>query len=256
MRNRLILSVILLLICCLMLSACEKTQVDDEYAYNTSIIKNPDAPIGGVADLTKIEEYHELSVKGIEPGYEIPDTDLVVESIGSYSGVYVEDGRNKKHDDVLTMLVYNASDQMVSYSEFIVRYGEKDEETCAFSPTNIRPGCRALVMCGDPEVKASDIKELKIGSGMQVLTDVPLLPEDAVGISFYDNQFVITNLSDRAIDELTIRYKYVTGANCYLGGVTGTAHAYHIEPYGTVKARGGKFSDVTCEIIAVEIIED
>ena len=58
--------------------------------------------------------------------YAIPDTTLVIESLNSYDGVYLEDGSDAKAKNVLSMVVRNTGRQCVEYAEILLR-GEEGE---------------------------------------------------------------------------------------------------------------------------------
>lgn len=250
MTKRFLGVLLILLIFALTLSACARGSVDKEYAYNTVIISNADAPVTGVADISKLEGYTEGTVEGFNGSYYIPDTDLEIISVGSYSGRYVEDLSFDPCEDLLALVVRNTSESIISYSSFSVN--GSDDTMCYFTPTNLRPGCSALVLAGDKETKFSDIKSFEASSGMQVFIKELTMLDGTVGVSYLDGKFVVTNLTNQNLGSVYIRYKFITGANAYFGGVTCSTNIDNVEPYETYLISDDDFDDVQCEIISVE----
>lgn len=228
-----------------------KMGVDKEYEYNTEILSNENAPVEGDADVAAITGYVEDSEQKLaQLPYSIPDTDLVVTSIGKYSGVYSELGENEDVSDILAIVVENTSDKVVSYSSLTIEYD--DEKACSFSPTNLPPHQSALVFSNSEAVPYADVKKFECTDSMAVMAkELPLL-KDVVGVDFVDGQFVVTNLTPDDLGDVYIRYKTCTDGNAFLGGITYSVTVPDVKGYETYKVDAENFDETSSVIIAVE----
>lgn len=244
-------SLVLVLVCfSLIFSGC-KTGVDKEYEYNTEIMTNENAPVQGDADVEAITGYVEDAEQKLATlPYEIKDTDLVVTSIGKYTGVYTESGANEEASNILAMVVQNTSDKVVSYSSATIEYDE--DKTFTISPTNLPAHQSVLVFSTGESIPYEDVKKFECIDSMAVMaTELPLL-KDVVGVDFVDGQFVVTNLTSEDLGEVYIRYKTFTEGNTYLGGITYSVMVPDVKAYETYKVDAEDFNEDTSIIIAVE----
>ena len=245
----------LVLVCiCFVLSGC-KAGVDEEYKYNTEIETNANSPVEGDIDITAITGYVEDNEqKFLTLPYSVEDTDLVITSVGKYTGTYPELGTDEQVEDILALVVENTSDKIVSYSSFTVEYD--DEKMCTFNPTNIPAHQSVLVFSNGEAVAYSDVKKLECTDSMAVMTtELPIL-EGVVGVDFVDGQFVVTNLTSDDLGDVYIRYKTCTQGNTYLGGITYSVMVPNVEGYETYKVDADNFDEETGVIIAVENIKE
>lgn len=242
---------ILVLVCCSFVFSGCKLSVDKEYKYNTEIITNEKAPVEGEADVEAITGYVEdAEQKFATLPYEIKDTDIVVTSIGQYTGVYSEISKSEDVEDILAIIVENTSDKVVSFSSLTIEYA--DEKTCTFTPTNIPAHQTALVFTNGETIPYADVEKFECIDSMAVMAkELPLL-EGVVGIDFVDGQFIVTNLTSDDLGEVYIRYKNFTDGNTYLGGVTYSVMVPEVEGYETYKVDAPDYSEDTSVIIAVE----
>ncbi len=248
---RILTTVILVLVCMtFVLTGC-KMGVDEEYKYNTEIISVDNAPQQGSADISAITGYSEDAEQTfVELPLEIKDTDIVVKSIGKYTGSYNELGAVQDVTDILAIIVENTSEKIVSYSSITVEYDE--DKTCVFNPTNLPPHQSMIVFTNSEPVAYSDVKKFECIDSMAVMaSEFPLL-EGVVGVDFVDGQFIVTNLTSDDLGDVYIRYKSCSDGNAYLGGVTYSVRVQDVKAYETYKIDAPDFNKETSVIIAVE----
>lgn len=247
-----IFTILVLVLVCLNLvfTGC-KMGVDKEYEYNTEILVNEKAPVEGDVDVSVISGYVEdTEQKFAQLPYAIPDTDLVVTSIGKYSGVYNELGTEEEATEILAIVVENTSEKVVSYSSLTIEYDE--EKSCTFNPTNLPPRQSALVFPSSEAIAYADVKKFECTDSMAVMAkELPVL-EGVVGVDFVDGQFVVTNLTSDDLGDVYIRYKTCTEGNTYLGGITYSVMIPDVKAYETYKVDAGNFDESSSVIIAVE----
>ena len=226
--------------------------VAEEYAYNTEIIRSENAPVPGAADISKLTDYQEGAIDGVSLPFEVPDTPLVIDSVGAYNGQYVEDSSMDACAGVPAVVVRNTSDQIVSFASFKVRYGEGEDAVCSFRPTNLKAGCSALVLTEDKTLQFDKMTAFEIVKSSAILIDELTMIDDMVGVSYDNGKIVLTNLKERSLGTVYIRYKFITDANAYLGGVTCSVLVENAQPYKTYLIPAGNFDPERCEIICVE----
>ena len=242
---------VLVLVCISVTFSGCKLAVDKEYKYNTEIISNEKAPVEGEADVASITGYVEdAEQEFVTLPYAVKDTELVITSIGKYTGEYTEISASDNVEDILAIIVENKSDKVVSFSSLTIAYA--DEKTCSFTPTNIPAHQSALVFTNGETIPYADVQKFECVDSMAVMAkDLPLL-EGVVGVDFVDGQFVVTNLTSDNLGEVYIRYKNFTEGNTYLGGVTYSVMVPEVEGYETYKVDAPYYDENTSVIIAVE----
>ncbi len=233
-----------------MFSGC-KTKVDAEYEYNNVIEINEKKPVEGEPEIEAITGYVEdTQQKLLSLPYNIEDTEIDIISIGTYTGLYTESDKQEEVENVLAIVVKNTSDQIVSFSNFSVQYG--DEQFTSFTPTNIPANQSALVLTGYPAIAYADVKEFVVTESMAVMSDSLPMLEGTVGVDFKDGQFIVTNLTGDELGDVYIRYKTCSAGNAYLGGITYSVMVGDVMPYETYTVDAPFYSEESGVIIAVE----
>lgn len=259
MKNNKLSSIIFLILCLvlvsIMVTGCGKRSVDEEYEYNTVIETNDKKPVNGEVQIDKITGYTEVKDQTfLELPYAIDNTDLVITSIGKFSGVVTDSGESEEVADILAVIIKNNSDQILSFSSLTFEYGM--DKTASFNPTNLPPSQSSVVFTSAPYVKYSDIKKLEIKDPMAIMTDTLPLLEDVVGVDYKDGNFIITNLTDKKLGDVYVRYKNCVEGNVYLGGATYSVMVSDVQPYETYTVPAEQYNEEQSVIIAVESIKN
>lgn len=162
-------------------------------------------------------------------GYEQIDSSLVnveitsglsLVSIGSYTGMYIEEGKDVEVKDVIAVTVYNGSENDLQYAEIYVSVGEVFAQ---FDITCLPSGSSVTVL-------EKRLKNYVNGMQFKYITSSNVaffngkmpLHSDTIFVTCIDGYLNITNMSDTAIDSDVIVYykKYKDGR--YFGGITYT----------------------------------
>lgn len=144
--------------------------------------------------------------------------DLVISDIGSYTGVYMEDGSDEFVVGVLMLVLTNNSDLPLEYAEIELTDGNV---TAKFSVSTLPAGASAVLLeqnrMSYEEDMALPDAELKHVS----FFDAPLdLCEDQIQIQGLDGVMNIINVSDHKIEGDIVIYYKNSAQDMYYGGIT------------------------------------
>ncbi len=220
-----------------------KQCVDEKYADNTSIIENTLEPQSGTANIEKIAGFTEQNVPYINLPYTIPDTDIEITKIGTYT--------DSSSDDVFAVIVKNNSDRVISYSSLNF---DTNKGIISFSATNLTQGVSSLAFAENKDIKFSDITKFRFSDKLVVNSDNLSILDSKVGIKYQDENFILTNLTSENLGSVYIRYKNVTKGNAYLGGETYSVVQKNVEPFETYFVPASDFDAEKSVIISVESI--
>ena len=181
---------------------------------------------------------------------------LTVLDIGSYTGVYMEDGSDEVVSGILMMMVRNDGEETVQYARITMDVNGK---TAEFTVSTLEPGATVVLlekskMRFDKSVK---YENMQITCENLALFNTPLeLHEDKLRIQILDGAINVTNISGSDISKkISIYYKNVTDG-VYYGGIT-----YRITLENGLKAdeirqmMASHFSDTGSRIMLVTITE-
>lgn len=143
---------------------------------------------------------------------------LEITGLGSYTGIYMEDGSNELVSDILMIRVTNAGDAAVQYAQ-ITLSGEDGK--AAFTLSTLRPGETAVLLeTNRKPYSAADRYDTAEAFNVAVFPETPVCHEDRIRIQPLDGGFNITNISDADITgDIVVYFKnYANGL--YYGGIT------------------------------------
>lgn len=246
-----------------------RTEVADEYKYNTSILTNEKAPTKGDAVISSIDGYTEVTDQTfLKLPYEVTkDGEKVYEiiSIGKCNGTFYDGEVKRDMSDSLAIVVKNTTDKVVSISNVSFVYADGKE--CTFTVSNLPPEKSALVFADVTEVKEgeeqnviikdvpfSDVTKIKVSANQAIMTtNLPLLA-DKVGVDYKDGKFIITNLTGDNLGQISVKFMMCADndANIFIGGNTCAVYQQNVMPYETYLVDAKSFDPDKSTIIAVE----
>lgn len=146
------------------------------------------------------------------------DSVLRMDSIGSYTGLYMEDGSDDVVSGILCITVTNIGDQALQYAE-ITLSGPAGE--AAFKLSTLKPGESAVVLEANRKPYAkTDVYTAAESNNVAFFQEELSLQEDKLQIQPLDGGFNITNISGQDIaGEITVYFKD-SAAGKYYGGIT------------------------------------
>ena len=168
---------------------------------------------------------------------------LVIEQIGSYTGMYVEDGSNEVVSGVMMATLTNNSDQDLEYAQITV-YGEA--ENAQFAVTALPRGKTVVLLEKERKPYDADTAYDRATMDLAAFFSTPLsVMEETFLIQGLDGALNVTNISDEDITgDIVICYKN-TGGNYLYGGI-----AYRVKIEGGLKA--GEIRQIMTEHFAGE----
>ena len=181
---------------------------------------------------------------------------LEIQTVGGYTGMYMEDGTDELVTDVLMLKLVNVGESAVEYAKITMNLGD---ETAEFALTTLQPGATVILLEKNRMVydKSENYGKAEFTCENLALFDAPLsLNEEKLSIQTLKGAINVTNISGEDIPgRITVYYKNKAGG-LYYGGIT-----YRITLEDGLKAGEIKqvmtshFSDTGSEILFVTIAQ-
>lgn len=208
MRN--ITTLLLCILLCLSLAACGDN--------------NPTSSFGAVTE-PQGENEENLVVESVEEVTIPLSHGLEVTKIGSYTGIYMEDGSDEMVSGVLMLAVKNSGKDYIQYAEITMG------QAC-FSLSSLMPGETVVVLEQNRMAYQSGAEYAGLtAQNVARFSQAPTLCEDKLAIQTLDGCLNITNISGSDIaGDVVIYYKNYAG-DLYYGGIT-----YRVRLTGGMKA--------------------
>lgn len=184
------------------------------------------------------------------------DEGLEVTKIGSYTGVYMEDGSDEVLSDILMLQVVNNGETPIQYGEIVMTVGE---ETAKFTLSTLNPGATMVLLEQNRMAYSAsvDYTAARITSKNVALFQYPLEKHaDKLEIQILDGAINVTNISGQDIPGTVSIYYKNAADGIYYGGIT-----YVIRLEDGIKAdeicqlMAKHFSDTGSEIMFITIAE-
>lgn len=208
-------------------------------------------------DVSKIQGY---SAKvGVEDKTEkseqivLSDSNLTVESIGAYSGSFIEDGSDEATKNVTAMLITNNSDQMLQVA--LIDFQVNSNETASFKVTNLPAGTSTLVLESNKR-EFSDNDTYTYGNAATGYMDQPTLEEDKVELKTENGKITLKNKTDKELKRVYVYYKYVQIGGAYFGGITYRTPFENVGAGKEAEAVAAHFNPDSSQIMGVQILDN
>lgn len=208
-------------------------------------------------DVSKIQGY---SAKvGVEDKTEkseqivLSDSNLTVESIGAYSGSFIEDGSDEATKNVTAMLITNNSDQMLQVA--LIDFQVNSNETASFKVTNLPAGTSTLVLESNKR-EFSDKDTYTYGNAATGYMDQPTLEEDKVELKTENGKITLKNKTDKELKRVYVYYKYVQIGGAYFGGITYRTPFENVGAGKEAEAVAAHFNPDSSQIMVVQILDN
>ena len=160
----------------------------------------------------------DINIDAVQPLNEELSDGLTVDDIGSYSGLYIEDGTDEIISGILMLTVTNHAEQTMQYAEITLSDGV---DTAYFSLTTLPPGESAVLLEKNRMTYKQGmlLKDISLGT-VSYFTTEPSMCESLVTIQKLDGVLNITNISGTPITgDIMIYYKNASEDMLY-GGIT------------------------------------
>ena len=154
---------------------------------------------------------------------------LVLQDIGSYTGMYMEDGSDEILSGILMAVVRNDSSQTVQYAEILLSGAE---ETARFTLTTLPPG-ESVVLLEQNRMSydgGRQVEKIEVG-GVALFPEEPSVHAQQLEIQPLDGMLNVTNISGEDISGDIVVYYKNAAADMLYGGIT-----YRVTISGGLKA--------------------
>lgn len=144
--------------------------------------------------------------------------DVEILDIGTYTGLFMEDGTDELVSGVLMMKIVNNGEKAIQYAEITMNYGG---QTARFSVSTLLPGATMILLEQNRLAYSADAgySDLKM-QNVAVFGEELSLCEDKLQIQILDGAINVTNVSGEDIPgEVRIYYKNYAD-DIYYGGIT------------------------------------
>ena len=165
-------------------------------------------------------------LQNINLGYGLRVTDM-----GSYTGMYMEDGTDEILSGIMMLVVENTGEQDIQYAEITMDLGEQEAQ---FSLTTLPVG-ESVVLLEKNRMVWDDSRDYKAVAPMiqnvAYFQEPISTMEDKLKIGIVDGAINVTNISGEDIPGTIAVYYKNAAADIYYGGIT-----YRIQIQGGLKA--------------------
>ncbi len=183
----------------------------------------------------------------------LSDSNLTVESIGAYSGSFIEDGSDEAIKNVTAMLITNNSDQMLQVA--LIDFQVNSNETASFKVTNLPAGTSTLVLESNKR-EFSDKDTYTYGNAATGYMDQPTLEEDKVELKTENGKITLKNKTDKELKRVYVYYKYVQIGGAYFGGITYRTPFENVGAGKEAEAVAAHFNPDSSQIMGVQILDN
>lgn len=183
----------------------------------------------------------------------LSDSNLTVESIGAYSGSFIEDGSDEATKNVTAMLITNNSDQMLQVA--LIDFQVNSNETASFKVTNLPAGTSTLVLESNKR-EFSDKDTYTYGNAATGYMDQPTLEEDKVELKAENGKITLKNKTDKELKRVYVYYKYVQIGGAYFGGITYRTPFENVGAGKEAEAVAAHFNPDSSQIMGVQILDN
>lgn len=228
----------------------EVTNKTEEVSTNSEETTTETAPIKKPKkDTSKQED----TPSYISVPFTVPGTDIVISYINGYTGLYLENGKDKDIKNVMAIQVDNLSDQPIEYGQITLEAKNKLYE---FDFSCIPAGDSVIAMEKNKQKHKSNTKYTYVTSSFAYLNELDVM-EDEIEIEVLENNGIkVTNLTKKKIPTVRIFYKYQMDSGEYVGGITYTAKIENLEPQTPVSVYPSHFDSEGSRVMMVRTYDN
>lgn len=192
---------------------------------------------------------------GISIPYQVPDTSLQVEKIGSYTGPFLEDGSDEPMGSVTAMVVKNLSGRVVQYAE--LHFQVNDTEEAVFTLSTLPSGGSALVLEASKRQYSPDDRYQFEDMTYAEMEEAELtLMEGQIQVNGSDGKITVENLTDEDMDLIYVRYKYRLPDGTYQGGITYETKFEKVRSKAAAEKEAPHYSEEGSQIMMVGYVRE
>lgn len=143
---------------------------------------------------------------------------LMIQDIGSYTGVFMEDGSDEIVSRVLMIVVKNTGDRTLQYAEITL---EGECGTANFTVSTLLPGASCVLLELDRmEYPGEDAFTASRARNVAFFQEEPTMCADKIEIQTLNGAMNITNVSGEEITGDVVVYYKNSSSDMFYGGIT------------------------------------
>lgn len=158
--------------------------------------------------------------------YSVPNSNLVVQKITSYDGIFLEDGSDSEITGVTAIVLQNTGVTAIEYAKIALK---NDEYTMMFEASDIDAGAAVVVQ----EMSQTLYQQNTYTECVADVAEINELDKSVDEIDVKENadgSLRVSNLTGEVIPCVRLFYKfYMEEENTYVGGITYTARLIDLE---------------------------
>ena len=202
-----------------------------------------------VIDLDK--EPGDQTAESVEFPYSIEGTELTVDKITQYDGIFIEDGSDEEISGVSAMVLTNRGKTDVEYAEVTA---QQSDRALSFKASAIPAGATVVVLEAaqtgwSDEAVTQIYASASDGSSFEMSGDQIQIEDNG------DDSITVTNISDKEIPCVRFFYKYKMEENIYVGGIAYVAKLTGLDAGESQTVRPSHYVSGSSEVLMARTYE-
>ena len=194
------------------------------------------------------------TVAELQLPYQIPGTDLVLDQVAPYNGIYVEDGTNSNIEGVAMIMLRNFGKKDIEYATITLSYGQFIRE---FVVTALPASMSVVVQEKNRNAMAAGKLIECSASVIESNREAQLTEYDIAVTENSDNSITIENTSGKDLPSIRIFYKYfMRDMQMLVGGITFTVNLTDLQAGESVTVKPSHYLKGASQIVIVQTYED
>ena len=194
------------------------------------------------------------TVAELQLPYQIPGTDLVLDQVAPYNGIYVEDGTNSNIEGVAMIMLRNFGKKDIEYATITLSYGQFIRE---FVVTALPASMSVVVQEKNRNAMAAGKLIECSASVIESNREAQLTEHDIAVTENSDNSITIENTSGKDLPSIRIFYKYfMRDMQMLVGGITFTVNVTDLQAGESVTVKPSHYLKGASQIVIVQTYED
>ena len=189
--------------------------------------------------------------KKISLPYTLPNSNVSIDRINTYSGVFIEDHSDRELKGIIAAAITNHGTEPVEFGSFVLREGK---ENLIFEFSCLPAGATMLVMEKNASTFHQGVEYLYVNSTVASFAygEGLLLLSDKIELYLPKNTEEI-RLSNKTAETIKVRvlYKYISPEGIYIGGTTYSTAEIEIKPGDTIVGSPSHYEGENSKIMRI-----
>lgn len=180
--------------------------------------------------------------------YAIPNTNLTIQSMASYDGIFLEDGSDVEVSGIASIIVKNEGATNVEYANIVIN---SEGAQLTFRASDIAAGASVVVQEAN-QTAYTETTYTSCSADVAELAEFEMSADKVKVEENEDGSLTITNLTAAEIPCVRVFYKfYMDEENAYVGGITYTAKLTNLEANGSQKVTPSHYSAGYSKVVMI-----